>query len=147
MPPETPPINPNPAPQPETNPMPDQPLQSQPVMAQPVPTANPAAEDPGKSLSVFGLILAFLVPLAGLIVSIVAASKSKKAGFKNGTAKLGIILSIIFTVLSIASMVLVLRRVDNIHNVQIPDAGPLPHQFDQPIKVPDFTTCTKTHTC
>lgn len=68
-----------------------------PVAPQPVQPAG----DPGKTLGIVGLILAFLLPLIGLIVSIIAKSKSKKAGFKNGFALGGIIVSIVFMVLTV----------------------------------------------
>lgn len=63
--------------------------------------AQPAAgaEDPGKTLGIVGLVLAFVFALAGLIVSIVARNKSKQAGFKNPFATWGIILSIAFMVI------------------------------------------------
>ncbi|MBE1874749.1 DUF4190 domain-containing protein [Myceligenerans pegani] len=59
------------------------------------------AEDPGKTLGIVGLVLAFVFSLAGLIVSIIARNKSKEAGFDNGFAKWGIILSIVFMVVGI----------------------------------------------
>ncbi len=62
-----------------------------------VPAAAPAV--PGKTLGIVGLVLAFLFPLLGLILSIVAANQSKAAGVPNTPAKVGIILSIIFMVL------------------------------------------------
>ncbi|MFP7761912.1 DUF4190 domain-containing protein [Marisediminicola sp. LYQ134] len=83
------------------------------------PAAAPAApnqysnapatgEDPGKTLGIVGLVLAFVFTLAGLIVSIIAARKSKAAGFKNTPAKVGIILSIVFLVLGVIFFVLAL---------------------------------------
>lgn len=56
---------------------------------------------PGKGLGIAGLILAFLAPPLGLLLSIIAKVQSSKAGFKNGPAKAGIILGIIFIVLGI----------------------------------------------
>lgn len=63
--------------------------------------AAPAGEDPGKTLGIVGLVCAFLIPLVGLIVSIVARGKSKAAGFKNGLATGGIIVSIVAMILGI----------------------------------------------
>lgn len=65
------------------------------------------AEDPGKTLGIVGLVLAFVFSLAGLIVSIVARNKSKAAGFDNAPAKWGIILSIVFMVLGVIASILV----------------------------------------
>lgn len=96
---------------------PGQPLAEQPVgsppqqVGQPVgqptpPVATPpqpmtpqapgmVSEDPGKTLGIIGLILAFLFGIAGLVISIIARSKSKAAGYSNGLAVAGIIVSII----------------------------------------------------
>lgn len=61
--------------------------------------AAPVAEDPGKTLGIVGLVLAFLAPLIGLILSIIARNQSRNAGFENKLAKAGIIVSIVFMVL------------------------------------------------
>ncbi|MFW6599001.1 hypothetical protein ACQBAU_00820 [Propionibacteriaceae bacterium Y2011] len=58
-------------------------------------------EDPGKTLGIVGLILAFVFAPAGIIVSYMGKKKSAEAGFDNGLAKIGFILSIIFTVLGV----------------------------------------------
>jgi hypothetical protein len=72
----------------------------QPPVDVPAPAAAPADVNPGKTLGIVGFILAFLVALAGLIVSIIALSKSKKAGFKNGLALAGVIIAAANIVLS-----------------------------------------------
>jgi hypothetical protein len=64
-------------------------------------TPAPAPASDGKTLGIVGLVLAFLVPLAGLIVSIIAGNQSKAAGVENTPAKVGVILSIVFMVLGI----------------------------------------------
>lgn len=61
-------------------------------------SAAPVGEDPGKTLGTVGLILAVIMSWIGLIVSIVAFNKSKKAGFSNGVAKAGIVVGIITTI-------------------------------------------------
>lgn len=71
------------------------------------PPAYPVAPvNPGKGLGIAGLILAFFIPLLGLILSIVGKSQSKKAGLPNGPATAGIWLSIIFIVLGIIGTIL-----------------------------------------
>lgn len=64
------------------------------------PTPTPAASD-GKTLGVVGVVLAILIPLVGLIVSIVARGQSKRAGVPNGAATAGIVISIILLVIGI----------------------------------------------
>jgi preprotein translocase subunit SecG len=64
-------------------------------------TPAPAPVADGKTLGIVGLVLAFLIPLAGLIVSIIAKNQSKAAGVENTPAKVGVILSIVFLVLGL----------------------------------------------
>ncbi len=79
------------------------PVSSSPMMSEqsptPVaPTAVPAATvaaDPGHGLGIASLILAFIFPLVGLILGIVAKGKSKSVGKSNGLALAGIIISIL----------------------------------------------------
>lgn len=74
-------------------------------------SASPAV-NPGKTLGIVGLILgivgffiAFLAPIAGIIVSILGLNKSKKVGQKNGLALAGIIVSIIALIVNIIAVV------------------------------------------
>ena len=76
-----------------------QPYPNQPGGPPPAPYyQQPAAEDPGKTLGIIGLVGAFLLPLVGLIISIIGFNKSKKAGFRNIPALVGIIIGAIGTV-------------------------------------------------
>lgn len=68
----------------------------------PAPTA---AEDPGKTLGIVGLVLAIVAPVVGIIVSAIARSQSRKAGFDNKLAKIGVIVGIVLTVLGIIGMI------------------------------------------
>ncbi|MEO7374864.1 MAG: DUF4190 domain-containing protein [Terrimesophilobacter sp.] len=63
--------------------------------------APPGTDYPGKTLGIVGLILAFVFQLAGLICSIIALSQSRRAGYKNGIALAGIIVSAAFIVIGI----------------------------------------------
>lgn len=66
----------------------------------PVPAPAPATY-PGKTLGIVGLIVAFFFSVIGIILSAVALSQSKAAGYKNTPAKVGLILGIVFLVLTI----------------------------------------------
>jgi heme/copper-type cytochrome/quinol oxidase subunit 2 len=78
-----------------------------PAPAAPTPAPAPAGTDyPGKTLGIVGLILAIFFNVIGIIVSAVALSQSKKAGYKNGPAKAGIIVGIILFVLSIIGVII-----------------------------------------
>ena len=67
-------------------------------------TPSPTAADfPGKTLGIVGLILAIVAPVVGIIVSAVALSQSKNAGFENKLAKIGLIVGIVLTVLYIVA--------------------------------------------
>ncbi len=58
------------------------------------------AQDPGKTMGIVGLVLSFLgcLSIVGLILSIIALNKSKKAGYKNGVALAGIIVGAVVLV-------------------------------------------------
>ena len=80
----------------------------QPPMSPPQPSLNstppsvgPAGEDPGKTLAIVGVVLAFFFALVGLVVSIVAKNKSKAAGFNNTLATVGIWLNASFMILGV----------------------------------------------
>ena len=73
---------------------------STPAPAAPTPSGTPApapagVDFPGKTLGIVGLVLAILVPLVGLIISVVANNQSKAAGYTNQIAKIGIIVGIV----------------------------------------------------
>ena len=66
----------------------------------------PQGEDPGRTLSIVGLILAIVASIVGLIISIVARRKSSQAGYKNGVALAGIIVGIITTIGTVLLVIL-----------------------------------------
>lgn len=78
----------------------------------------PTSSDDGKTLSIIGLILAFVgMQLIGLILSIIGFSKAKKAGASKGLAIAGIILNIIgMIVASAIGIILVINASKNINN-------------------------------
>jgi hypothetical protein len=65
----------------------------------------PTPVSDGKTLGIVGLVLAFVFSLAGLIVSLIARNQSKAAGVTNTPAKVGVVLSIIFLVISVLSWI------------------------------------------
>ena len=69
-----------------------------PDYAAPAPTA---ASYPGKGLGIAGLVVVFFSALIGLILSIIARSQSKRAGFANTPATVGMVLGIVLLVLEI----------------------------------------------
>ena len=88
-------------------PAPDANAASAPAYAQPTPAyAQPVAVNPGRTLGIVGFILAFFVSPAGIIVSAIGLSKSRKSGNKNGLALAGLILSIVFFIIAIVVSVL-----------------------------------------
>ncbi|MFI2105433.1 hypothetical protein ACH436_19225 [Isoptericola sp. NPDC019693] len=58
-----------------------------------------APEPPGKTMGIVGFVLAFIVAPAGIVVSAMALSESKKVGYPNTLGKWGLWLSIAFTAL------------------------------------------------
>jgi len=105
QPPVTPPVPPAPdagTTAPVTPPAPDANAASAPAYAASAPAyAQPAAVDPGRTLGIVGFILAFFVSPAGILVSAIGLSKSRKSGNKNGIALAGLILSIVFFIIGI----------------------------------------------
>ncbi|MEP6480221.1 MAG: DUF4190 domain-containing protein [Rhodoglobus sp.] len=85
----------------ELNGTPAPPPSSAPPVAPPPNYAAAAAPVPGHTLSIVGLILAFISPIIGLVLSIVAKVQAKNAGVKNPLATAGIIVSIIMTIIAI----------------------------------------------
>lgn len=84
--------------QPQPQPLTPTPQPVQPQYQQQVPQPN--QNDPGKTLGIVGFVFAFVgLQLVGLILSIIGFNKSKKAGFKNTLAFVGIILNAVFLVL------------------------------------------------
>ena len=61
----------------------------------------PEARDPGRTLGIVGLILAFFCSLVGLIISIIAYRQSQQAGYKNNIAMAGIIVGSVSLVLAL----------------------------------------------
>lgn len=63
--------------------------------------SSPAAENPGRTLGIVGLVLAFFFTIVGAIIGIVALNRSKKAGYKNGPALAAIIVGFVLFVILI----------------------------------------------
>lgn len=74
-----------------------------PTAPYPPVAAPPAVVDPGRTLGIVGLVLACCAGALGLIVSIVAHARSRRAGFRNGPALAGIVVGSIATVALLAS--------------------------------------------
>ena len=93
----------------------------------PQPTAG-SNEDPGKTLGIVGLVLAFVFALAGIIVSAIAWSKSKQAGHKNTLATVGLVLSIIFFIGQIIAIIAIVAGgvflADNADQILCEGQGP-----------------------
>ncbi|GAB3404207.1 hypothetical protein GCM10027515_15890 [Schumannella luteola] len=67
-------------------------------------TPAPAAKT--NTLAIVGLILAIVVPVVGLIISIIANNQIKQTGEGGaGLAKAGIIVGIIFTILGVIGII------------------------------------------
>ncbi|MFE6968278.1 hypothetical protein [Isoptericola sp. NPDC057653] len=58
-------------------------------------------EDPGKAMGIVGFVMAFLFAPAGIVLSAIGRSQSRRAGFPNPLATWGLWLSIVFTAVSV----------------------------------------------
>ena len=84
----------------------------QPQPNNPPSAHNPQATGDSNTIAIVGLILAFLIPLAGLICSIIGLKKAKESGGKNrGVAIAGIIISPITLLLSAIIFILIFLAV------------------------------------
>ncbi len=105
--------------QPQQPIQPEQPLSQQPMPPQQQfnPAANNVAQpaypsaaygvDPGKSLSLAGLVVAIVLPIVGIPMAAIGMTKSKSAGYSGKLGKIGIIVGIISAiVISILAFVL-----------------------------------------
>ena len=78
---------------------------------------GPAAVDPGKTMSIIAIILPFVgFGLVGLILGIIAKSKSKKAGYKNTLALVAIIVSILAILTTIIVSIIFIVAAVNVSN-------------------------------
>jgi NO-binding membrane sensor protein with MHYT domain len=76
----------------------------------PAPALTPAPSIPGRTLGIVGFVFSFVTPfnVAGLVISIVALVKSRRAGHRNGFALAGMIIAIaglLFTGVALANIV------------------------------------------
>lgn len=107
------------------------------------PYASPAgygqpAENPGKTLGIVGLICAIIWPISivGLVISIIAMVKSRKAGMGNGFALAGIIIGAIGVITGIIAIIGLIALIPFTQEVLqfCETAGPGVHEFQgQPI--------------
>jgi hypothetical protein len=63
--------------------------------------AAPGVDFPGKTLGVVGLVVAIFFNLIGLIISAIALSQSRRAGYKNTPALVGVIIGSVLLALGI----------------------------------------------
>lgn len=83
-----------------------QPAYGQPGYGQPTYAAV-TAEDPGQTLGIVALVMAFVFPIAGIILGVLSRNKSREAGLPdNALGKWGLILSIVFIALGVVAIVL-----------------------------------------
>lgn len=108
-------------------PAPQQPEQKPPAQNQ---TPNATGEDPGKTFGIISLVTSLLgISLLGLIFGIIGRKKSKAAGYSNGLALAGIIISIIGMIIGIIIISLVVFGTVNIVQ-KCQELGPGTHYVD-----------------
>lgn len=75
-------------------------------------TAGAYAQQPDKrpfsTMSIIGFVLAFMIPLAGIVVSIIALVQSRKTGDRKGFAVAGVIVSVFGLLFIIACLAVLL---------------------------------------
>lgn len=110
---------------------PQQPMQPMQPMQPAPPAQGYTAEDPGKTMGIISLVLGLInIGLVGLILGIIARSKSKAAGYNNGIALAGIIVSVITMILSaIFAVIMIIGMVAGMSmlNEKCKELGPGTH--------------------
>ena len=88
-------------------------------------------ENPGKTLGIVGMICSIIWPISvvGLIISIVAMVKSRKARMGNGFALAGIIIGAIGVITGILAVIVIIAGVSFVTEV-CGDLGPGVHQYE-----------------
>lgn len=66
----------------------------------------PTAIDPGKNMGIIGMVLAFVFPFVGIVLSITSRSKSVKAGYSGGLGLAGIIINSVAILLWSLSLII-----------------------------------------
>ncbi|SEQ68685.1 DUF4190 domain-containing protein [Microlunatus flavus] len=64
----------------------------------------PSAVDPGRTLGIVGLVLSFVAAAVGLVVSLVALRRSRRAGHRNGFALAGVVVGGVVTLLWVVGL-------------------------------------------
>ncbi|KXO88296.1 hypothetical protein AXK56_13160 [Tsukamurella pulmonis] len=67
--------------------------------------AGERVNDPDNTLAITGVVLSFFCALPGLIVSIVALNKSKRRGYKNTVAVVGVVLGGVLTAFAVLYLI------------------------------------------
>ena len=75
-----------------------------------VPTTNENA------IAIVGFVLAFFVPLAGLICSIIGYNNSKKGGKYGSLALAGIVIGAVFLVIEVILLVFITMYISRYYN-------------------------------
>lgn len=80
--------------------------------------ARPTGNDPGVVLGVIGLVLAFFLSPVGLVLSIIARTRSIKAGFTGTLGTVGIVLNIIFMALAVLIIGIIIMAIVAFQGIQ-----------------------------
>lgn len=106
------------------------------VVRMTVEAASPAGADANQlraprfsTQSIVGFVLAFPIPLAGLVVSIIAWAQARKTGDRKGLAIAGVIVSVLGILFIIACLALILPTVIQLLGM-CGELGPGTHQID-----------------
>jgi heme/copper-type cytochrome/quinol oxidase subunit 2 len=75
------------------------------VVSSAQPTASSESQSVGTVAGLVSLILAFVFPIAGIVVGAIALNQAKQGGYRNSLAKAGFILGIVLTVLVVVVVV------------------------------------------
>lgn len=95
---------------------------------------QPQASNPGDNAAITGLILAFFIPVVGVIFSLIGLQKSKKAGQGNRLALVGLIISLVMTIAAIVAVVIGIVTLMNVSQ-KCSELGTGTHYLDSTTKI------------
>ena len=74
----------------------------------PPPGGSFTADPTARLMGILALVMAFVFPLAGIVLGAIGVSMAKRTGSTNSIAKVGLVLSIVFTAIIVIVTVLVI---------------------------------------
>jgi hypothetical protein len=104
---------------------------SDPLMS-PAPLQATNRSDPGETLGIISIFLDVIgFSLIGIVLGVISRNKSRAAGFDGVTGKIGLILGIVFTILTTAALAAFTALLVTVYNQNVNDLNFPIEQIEQ----------------